>query len=72
MCCFMPTTKPRGTTKCCANPAERIARATVHLQKTLNAGFAATIRDLGTEGAAFDDVGLKQKASKKGVIQDHA
>ncbi len=47
--------------------AERIARATVHLQKTLNAGFT-TIRDLGTEGAAFDDVGLKQSI-EKGVIQ---
>lgn len=47
--------------------AERIARATVHLQKTLYAGFT-TIRDLGTEGAAFDDVGLKQSI-EKGVIQ---
>lgn len=47
--------------------AERIARATVHLQKTLMAGFT-TLRDLGTEGAGFDDVGLKQSI-EKGIIQ---
>ncbi len=46
--------------------AERIARATVHLQKTLAAGFT-TIRDLGTEGSLYDDVGLKQSI-EKGII----
>ena len=37
----------------------RTARATVHARKTLLAGFT-TVRDLGTEGADYDDVGLKQ------------
>ena len=37
----------------------RVARATNHLRATLQAGFT-TIRDLGTEGAAYADVGLKQ------------
>ena len=46
--------------------AERVARATVHAKKTLMAGFT-TVRDLGTEGAAYDDVGLKH-AIEKGVI----
>jgi imidazolonepropionase-like amidohydrolase len=35
---------------------ERVARATVHLVRTLEAGFT-TLRDLGTEGAAYADVG---------------
>jgi imidazolonepropionase-like amidohydrolase len=46
--------------------AERIARATNHARNTLMAGFT-TVRDLGTEGAGFDDVGLKQ-AIEKGII----
>jgi imidazolonepropionase-like amidohydrolase len=46
---------------------ERIARATIHAEKTLKAGFT-TIRDLGTEGAGYADVGIKQ-AIEKGVIQ---
>jgi imidazolonepropionase-like amidohydrolase len=46
--------------------ALRVARATVHAQKTLLAGFT-TVRDLGTEGADYDDVGLKQ-AIEQGVI----
>ena len=46
--------------------AERLARATVHARKTLLAGFTTT-RDLGTEGAGYDDVGLKQ-AIEKGII----
>lgn len=46
--------------------AERVARAVVHARKTLLAGFTTT-RDLGTEGAGYDDVGLKQ-AIEKGVI----
>ena len=44
----------------------RVARATVHAQKTLMAGFT-TVRDLGTEGADYDDVGLKQ-AIEQGII----
>jgi imidazolonepropionase-like amidohydrolase len=47
--------------------AERVARAVNHLKATLRAGFT-TIRDLGTEGAAFDDVGIKS-AIEKGIIQ---
>lgn len=46
--------------------AERVARAVVHAQKTLLAGFT-TVRDLGTEGAGYDDVGLKE-AIEKGII----
>jgi imidazolonepropionase-like amidohydrolase len=46
--------------------AERVARATNHLRSTLLAGIT-TIRDLGTEGAGYADVGLKQ-AIEKGVI----
>jgi imidazolonepropionase-like amidohydrolase len=46
--------------------ALRVSRATVNLQKTLMAGFT-TIRDLGTEGAAYSDVGLKQ-AVEEGII----
>lgn len=44
----------------------RVARATVHAEKTLMAGFT-TVRDLGTEGADYDDVGLKQ-AINQGII----
>lgn len=39
--------------------ALRVVRATNHLRATLQAGFT-TLRDLGTEGAAFADVGIKQ------------
>lgn len=46
--------------------AERIVRATVHARNTLLAGFT-TVRDLGTEGAGYDDVGLKQTI-EKGII----
>ncbi len=46
--------------------ALRVARATNHLRDTLLAGFT-TIRDLGTEGAAYDDVGLKQ-AVEQGIL----
>jgi imidazolonepropionase-like amidohydrolase len=46
--------------------AERTARAVNHARATLLAGFT-TVRDLGTEGALYDDVGLK-KAIEKGVI----
>ena len=44
----------------------RVARATVHALRTLRAGFT-TVRDLGTEGADYDDVGLKQ-AIDRGII----
>lgn len=46
--------------------AERTARAVNHAKATLMAGFT-TVRDLGTEGAAYDDVGLKT-AIEKGLI----
>ena len=46
--------------------AERTARAVTHADSTLMAGFTTT-RDLGTEGAMYDDVGLKQ-AIQKGII----
>src|SRR5437773_11656364 len=44
----------------------RVARATNHLRNELMAGFT-TIRDLGTEGAGYADVGLKQ-AINQGII----
>jgi imidazolonepropionase-like amidohydrolase len=46
--------------------ALRTARAVNHLKATLMAGFT-TIRDLGTEGAGYADVGLKQ-AVNQGII----
>ena len=46
--------------------ALRVARATAHAQRTLLAGFT-TARDLGTEGAGYADVGLKQAISQ-GII----
>ncbi len=46
--------------------ALRVARATNHARETLMAGFT-TVRDLGTEGAADADVGLKQ-AIQQGII----
>jgi imidazolonepropionase-like amidohydrolase len=46
--------------------ALRAARATNHLRATLQAGFT-TIRDLGTEGAGYADVELKQ-AVDQGII----
>src|SRR5262245_6734246 len=39
--------------------ALRVCRATNHLKSTLQSGFT-TIRDLGTEGAGYADVGLKE------------
>lgn len=44
----------------------RVARATNHLRNTLLAGWT-TIRDLGTEGAGYADVGLKS-AVNQGII----
>jgi imidazolonepropionase-like amidohydrolase len=46
--------------------ALRVCRATNHLKSTLLSGFT-TIRDLGTEGAGYADVGLKQ-AVVQGII----
>src|SRR4051794_6561142 len=46
--------------------ALRTARAVVHAHRTLDAGFT-TERDLGTEGAGFADVGLKQ-AIDQGIV----
>jgi imidazolonepropionase-like amidohydrolase len=46
--------------------ALRVARATNHLRATLDAGFT-TVRDLGTEGAGYADVELKQ-AVEQGII----
>ena len=46
--------------------AERTARAVEHARATLMAGFT-TVRDLGTEGAGYDDAGLKQAIEKKVV-----
>lgn len=43
--------------------AERLIRAVNHAKATLMAGFTTT-RDLGTEGAGFDDIGLKQSIEK--------
>jgi imidazolonepropionase-like amidohydrolase len=46
--------------------ALRVARATNHLRATLMAGFT-TVRDLGTEGAGYADVELRQ-AVNQGII----
>jgi imidazolonepropionase-like amidohydrolase len=46
--------------------AERVARAVVHAEATLLAGIT-TVRDLGSEGAGYADVGVKA-AIEKGVI----
>jgi imidazolonepropionase-like amidohydrolase len=46
--------------------AERTARAVVHAEKSLMAGIT-TLRDLGTEGAGYADVGIKA-AIQKGII----
>jgi imidazolonepropionase-like amidohydrolase len=44
----------------------RTAAATAHARATLLAGFT-TVRDLGTEGAGYGDVGLK-KAIEQGIV----
>jgi imidazolonepropionase-like amidohydrolase len=46
--------------------ALRVCRATNHLRQILVSGFT-TIRDLGTEGAGYADVGLKQ-AVAQGIV----
>ena len=45
----------------------RTARAVKHAERTLRAGFT-TARDLGTEGAEFDDVGLKRAISENIIL----
>lgn len=45
----------------------RTARAVKHAERTLKAGFT-TARDLGTEGAEFDDVGLKMAISENLIL----
>lgn len=47
--------------------ALRVVRATNHARATLRAGVT-TVRDLGTEGAGYADVGLK-RAIDQGVIE---
>jgi imidazolonepropionase-like amidohydrolase len=42
----------------------RVARATVHARETLLAGFT-TLRDLGTEGAGYADVGLREAIERR-------
>jgi imidazolonepropionase-like amidohydrolase len=46
--------------------AERVARAVVHAEATLMAGVT-TVRDLGSEGAGYADVGVKASI-EKGVV----
>ena len=46
--------------------ALRVARAVNHARATLQAGWT-TVRDLGTEGAGYSDVGLK-RAIDQGII----
>lgn len=46
--------------------ALRVCRATNHLNSALRSGFT-TLRDLGTEGAGYADVGLKQ-AVEEGIV----
>ncbi len=48
------------------SPAERAIRAALHAEANLMAGFT-TIRDLGSEGAGYADVGVKQSI-EKGII----
>lgn len=47
--------------------AERAIRGANHAKKTLMAGFT-TVRDLGSEGASYVDVGLKETIEKNVII----
>ncbi len=47
--------------------AERILRAQNHLKASLMAGFT-TLRDLGTEGASYADIGIKQALLKNIIV----
>jgi len=50
--------------------AERTVRAVTHARASLLAGFT-TVRDLGTEGAGYDDVGLKTAIEKVVIPGPH-
>jgi imidazolonepropionase-like amidohydrolase len=50
--------------------ALRVCRATNHARATLLAGFT-TIRDLGTEGAGYADVGIKQAIDQNIIVGPH-
>ncbi len=47
--------------------AERVVRAVTHLRASLAAGFT-TLRDLGTEGAGYADVGLRAALEKRIIV----
>lgn len=47
--------------------AERVIRANNHLRASLKAGFT-TLRDLGTEGSQYADVGIRQAIEKKIIL----
>lgn len=47
--------------------AERVARGVNHLKATLKAGFTS-LRDLGSEGAGYADVGLKEALEKSIIV----
>ena len=47
--------------------AYRTARATTHARQTLESGVT-TVRDLGTEGAGYADVGIKQAIEEGQVV----
>jgi imidazolonepropionase-like amidohydrolase len=47
--------------------AERSARVVMHLKATLDAGFTS-LRDLGSEGAGYADVGLKRTLQKGTIV----
>jgi imidazolonepropionase-like amidohydrolase len=47
--------------------AERVIRATVHARNTLLAGFT-TVRDLGSEGAGYSDVALKNMIDQAIIV----
>ena len=62
-----PTMKLPGTIRFCENLSRfASARATVHARQTLLSGWIL-LRDLGTEGAGYADVGLKE-AIEAGII----
>ena len=66
-CCCIPTTRRTWNDQVAREPlAYRVARAVNHARDTLMAGFT-TVRDLGTEGAGYADVGLK-RAIEEGII----
>ena len=63
----MRTTKPHGTIEYSRSRSHSASsRAVNHLKATLESGWT-TIRNLGTEGAGYADVGLKQ-AVAQGLI----